>query len=136
MGKGISTINTTLYSGTTQGSLTKVCPIKSYPDMGGAPEMLQTTDLEDSMHTYTPGVQDLGGGLEFTANFDKTEFAAIKGMKGTEQFFELRMGESGADGVFSWKGEIDVYMTGGEVNAVREMVVVCTPSTEITFAAS
>ena len=136
MGKGISTINTTLYAGAAQNSLTKVCPIKSYPDMGGAPEMLQTTDLEDSMHTYTPGVQDLGGGLEFTANFDKTEFAAIKSMKGTEQFFELRMGESGADGVFSWKGEIDVYMTGGEVNAVREMVVVCTPSTETTFAAS
>ena len=136
MGKGISTINTTLYAGAAQNSLAKVCPIKSYPDMGGAPEMLQTTDLEDPMHTYTSGVQDLGGGLEFTANFNKTEYATIKAMKGTGQFFELRMGEDGADGVFSWKGEIDVYMTGGEVNAVREMVVVCTPSTEITFAAS
>lgn len=136
MGKGMSTINTTLYASESKsGTYEKVCPIKSYPDMGGAPEMLQTTDLEDDMHTYTPGVQDLGGGLEFTANFNAADYAKIKGMKGKDLFFQLRMGKDGADGVFDWEGEIDVWMAGGEVNAVRDMTVISTPSTVIGFTA-
>ena len=97
--------------------------------------MLQTTDLEDDMHTYTPGVQDLGGGLEFTANFNATDYAKIKNMKGTSYFFQLRMGVDGADGVFDWEGEIDVWMAGGEVNAVRDMTIISTPSTVIGFTA-
>ena len=30
-------------------SYTNLCPIKEYPDMGGEPELLDTTSLSDSM---------------------------------------------------------------------------------------
>ena len=135
MGAGKSTINTTLFSGTSAESLTKVCKIKSYPDLGSAPNTLQTTDLEDTSHTYTFGVQDTGS-LEFTANYDATSYASVKAMAGTTRYFELRFGDAGADGKFTWQGEIDVYVTGGDVDAIREMVIVSVPSTVITFTGS
>lgn len=135
MGAGKSTINTTLFSGTSAESLTKVCKIKSYPDIGSAPNTLQTTDLEDTSHTYTFGVQDAGS-LEFGANYSATDFASIKALVGTTRYFELRFGDNGADGKFNWQGEIDVYVTGGEVDGIREMVIVSVPSTVITFTGS
>ena len=57
MGVGISTIKTVLKSrehGTT-GTYAKLCNIKSYPQLGGAPENLETTDLEDTAQTFCPG---------------------------------------------------------------------------------
>lgn len=46
----MSTINTFLYRDSAQ-----LCRIKSYPDIGGAPDMLETTDLEDFIQTFVPG---------------------------------------------------------------------------------
>ena len=85
MGAGKSTINTTLFSGTSAESLTKVCKIKSYPDLGSAPNTLQTTDLEDTSHTYTFGVQDTGS-LEFTANYRTRKFTADLNLTWTHTF--------------------------------------------------
>ena len=53
--KGYSTINTVLKFGTAQGSLTKLCKIKSYPALGGEPEQIEITDLEDTMQTFVLG---------------------------------------------------------------------------------
>ena len=51
--KAYSTINTVLKTATTStGTYSKLCKIKSYPDLGGAPENLETTDLEDSFQTF------------------------------------------------------------------------------------
>ena len=46
----MSTISTSLFRG---GS--KMCRIKSYPDLGGTPDLLETTDLEDTWQTFVPG---------------------------------------------------------------------------------
>ena len=35
----------------------KLVDIKSFPDLGGAPELLETTTLSDSMQTYIEGIQ-------------------------------------------------------------------------------
>ena len=37
----------------------KLIDIKEFPDLGGAPEMLETTTLSDKMQTYIPGIQSL-----------------------------------------------------------------------------
>ena len=50
----------------------KLIDIKEFPDLGGAPEMLETTTLSDKMQTYIPGIQSLDS-LEFTANYGETE---------------------------------------------------------------
>ena len=58
---------------------TKLVDIKDFPDLGGAPEMLETTTLSDKMQTYIPGIQSLDA-LEFTANYTKTDFTTLKAL--------------------------------------------------------
>lgn len=135
MPKAHSTINTVLKFGATSTGLTQLCKIKSYPDLGGAPDTIETTDLEDTTQTFVAGVQSLDT-MEFTANYTSEAYDAAKANERTAGYFELDFGASGADGIFTWQGEYVVYATGGEVNGVREMVIVVTPSTVITKTTS
>lgn len=130
MSAGLSTINTVLKAGATSGALQKLCKIKTYPQLGGEPEQIETTDLEDTMQTFVPGVQQVES-MQFTANFDKTKYEEINESAGKEQVYELNFGEGGKDGVFSWKGQHSVFVNEGEVNGVREMTITVTPSTII-----
>lgn len=128
--KAVSTIGTVLKAGTDKSSLAQLCKIKSYPDLGGAPEQLETTDLEDDSQTFVDGVQSRDT-MEFTANYTKESYDAVKEKEGTEQKYQLEFGKNGEDGIFSWTGTHSVRATGGEVNGVREMVITCTPSSKI-----
>lgn len=129
--KAYSTINTVLKAGASAQALTKLCKIKSYPDLGGAPDTLETTDLEDSQQTFVPGVQSIDQ-MEFTANYTPEDYAAVVASANTEQTYQLEMGDNGAQGKFTWTGQHSVYVNGGDVNAVREMTIVVTPSSQIT----
>ena len=135
--KAYSTIGTVLKCGdpVESGSPTfaQLCKIKSYPDLGGAPDTIETTDLEDTMQTFVPGVQSLEN-MEFTCNYSPEAYAAVVAAQpasGSEKVYRLEMGASGAQGIFQWNGTHTVYVTGGDVNAVREMVITVTPSTAI-----
>lgn len=128
--KAVSTINTVLKAGAAKASLAQLCKIKSYPDLGGTPEQLETTDLEDTMQTFVDGVQSVDT-MEFTANYTKETYESVLESAGTEQKYQLEFGNAGADGIFSWTGTHSVRVTGGEVNGVREMVITCTPSSKI-----
>ena len=128
--KAVSTVGTVQKAGTAKSSLAQLCKIKSYPDLGGAPEQLETTDLEDDSQTFVDGVQSRDT-VEFTANYTKESFDAVKAKEGIEQKYQLEFGEAGEDGIFSWTGTHSVRVTGGEVNGVREMVITCTPSSKI-----
>jgi len=130
--KGVSTINTVLKMGETTPS--KVCPIKSYPDLFGSPDQIEITDLEDEEQKFVPGVRSMDS-MEFTANFTLTTFKAVKALEGTDLKFELDFGEDGADGKFTWDGQLSVRVSGGDVNSAREMVIAVYPSTDITDAA-
>jgi len=135
-----NTSKTYLYMSSDGSTYTKICDIKNYPDLGGEPELLETTTLSDTQHTYIPGIDGVGDNLDFTANFDKTDFNTIKGYAGTEYYIAVGFGGSGAyanvDCKFTFKGYINVYMNGGDVNAVREMTITITPTTVIGFTAS
>ena len=61
----------------------KLIDIKDFPDLGGAPEMLETTTLSDPMQTFIPGIQSLDA-LEFTANYTKDAFDSLKALEGEE----------------------------------------------------
>lgn len=130
MAGGRSTINTVLKSGATASELTKLCRIKSYPQLGGSPEKIETTDLEDIMQTFVEGVQSIDD-MQFTVNYEKETYASVKSRIKTDKYFQLEFGDNGADGVFSWMGSISQFVNGGEVNGVREATITCTPSTEI-----
>lgn len=130
MAGGRSTINTVLKSGATASELTKLCRIKSYPQLGGSPERIETTDLEDVMQTFVEGVQSVDD-MQFTVNYEKETYDAVNARIKTDKYFQIEFGENGADGKFSWMGSISQFVNGGEVNGVREATITCTPSTEI-----
>lgn len=69
--------------------------------------------------------------MQFTCNYDKEKFDAIKKTANTDQIYELDFGQDGKDGKFSWKGQHDVFVNEGAVNGAREMTLSILPSTEI-----
>lgn len=133
--KAVSTIGTILETSADGTTWTKLCKIKSYPALGGAPEQIETTDLEDDSQTFVPGVQTMDA-MEFTANYTLTDYQAVQTKAGTELSYRLSMGEDGADGVATWQGQHFVFINEGEVNGVREMTISVSPSTKITVAAA
>lgn len=120
----------------------KVIDIKDFPDLGGAPEMLETTTLSDKMQTYIPGIQSLDA-LEFTANYTKEDFTKLKALEGKEESYAVWFGgtesggvltPTGSDGKFGFKGQLSAFPVGGGVNEVVDMTVTIAPSTPITVA--
>ena len=119
----------------------KLIDIKDFPDLGGAPEMLETTTLSDSMQTYIPGIQSLSS-LKFSANYDLDEYKRLKLMEGQEKEFAVWFGgnetagtltPTGDKGKFKFKGFLSVYAKGGGTNEVVGMTVTIAPSTVITI---
>lgn len=118
----------------------KLIDIKEFPDLGGTPEMLETTTLTDRMQTYIPGIQSLDA-MEFSANYTLTEYKKLKQLEGKEEEYAVWLGgtESGEDvtptgseGKFKFKGQLSVFPTGGGVNEVVGMTITIAPSTPIT----
>lgn len=119
----------------------KLIDIKEFPDLGGAPEMLETTTLSDKMQTYIPGIQSLDS-LEFTANYTLEEYKKLKALEGTEKEFAVWFGgteagdtvtPTGDSGKFKFKGSLSVYANGGGTNEVVEMTITIAPSTVISM---
>lgn len=119
----------------------KLIDIKDFPDLGGTPEMLETTTLSDGMQTYIPGIQSLDA-LEFTANYNLEDYKKLKQMKGTEKHLAVWFGgtesgdtvtPTGTDGKFKFKGQLSVYPVGGGVNEVVDMKITIAPSAPITL---
>lgn len=135
MAGGRSTINTVLKMGESAASLSKVCRIKSYPQLGGESENLETTDMEDIMQTFVLGVQQTGA-MQFTINYEKETYDAVKALARKDMFYQLEFGENGADGIFSWKGQHSIFVNEGAVNGIREATISVTPSTEIKDGAA
>lgn len=139
-----STYKTFLMTSTDGSEWTKLVDIKDYPDLGGAPEMLETTTLSDFMQTFVSGIQSLDS-LAFTANYSLEGFKKIVALKGKEQFYAVWFGGTGegsaltpdgSEGKFKFKGTADVYTNGGGVNEVTNMTITIAPSTPIELDGS
>lgn len=121
----------------------KLVDIKDFPDLGGAPEMLETTTLSDKMQTYIPGIQS-NDALEFTANYTQADFATLKALEGSSASYAVWFGGTesggvatpdGSNGKFEFDGELSVHVVGGGVNEVVDMTITIAPSTPITIPA-
>lgn len=127
----ISTHGVTLKWGLTMAAAVKEINIKDFPDLGGAPEMLETTTFNDDSQTYIKGIQSLGA-LEFTVNYTKTDYNKVAEDNNIELFYILEFGANGSEGAFYWKGKHTAYVVGAGVNAVTEMKIAIAPSTKPT----
>ena len=137
-----STYKTYLMHGTTASNVTtyeKLLDIIDFPDLGGTPEMLDTTTLSDKMKTYIMGIQEAEG-LEFNANYDKTAYAALEALANQTEKYAVYFGSDssgnpdGSEGKFTFEGQLSVHVTGAGVNEVRKMLITIAPTTEIAFA--
>jgi hypothetical protein len=117
----------------------KLIDIKSFPDLGGAPEMLETTTLSDSMQTYIPGIQSLEA-PEFEANYTKEDFTKLKALEGEAGEYAVWFGgtetggvatPTGEHGKFEFGGSLSVFPVGGGVNEVVGMTITIALSTPI-----
>jgi hypothetical protein len=136
----ISTYKTYLmYKADSSAEYTKLLDIKEFPDIGGDPEMLETTTLSDKMQTYILGIQSADA-MEFTANYTAADYAKIEAL-GTENEYDFAVyfgGDSageptGDKGKFSFKGQVSLKVNGAGVNEVVEMTVSIAPTSVITF---
>lgn len=141
----ISTYKCFLMSKGASGSdYSKLVDIKEFPDLGGSPELLETTTLSDKAQTYILGIQSVDS-LEFTCNYTIEDFQKIEALKETETEFAVWFGgkesggvvtPDGSYGKFSFKGYAAAAVTGGGVNEVVEMKVTIAPSTPLEFSAT
>ncbi len=120
----------------------KLVDIKDFPDLGGSPEMLETTTLSDKMQTYIPGIQS-NDALEFTANYTKEDYTKLKALEEQEIDLAVWFGGTtngntvtpdGSEGKFEFKGRLSVFVVGGGVNEVVGMTITIAPSTPIVMA--
>lgn len=131
-----------VYSGS---NYSKLCDITEYPDLGGAPELLDATTLSDPMRVYVAGIQDLEG-LEFATNYEASTMTALNALKDTEKSYAVWFGAttstngslvpSGSEGKFSFTGKLTAWVEGHGVNEVRTIRMQIANSSVITFAAS
>ena len=134
----ISTYRTYLmYKASNSADYTKLCDIKSFPDMGGEPERIDVTSLSDGVRKYIAGVQDISSST-FTANYVAADLQRINALSGQQTDFALWFGASGdvgsevptgSNGQYEWTGDIMAYVNGGDVNSPVEMTIVTFPST-------
>ncbi len=136
----ISTYKTFLMKKETE-TWKKVIDIKEFPDLGGAPENLETTTLSDRMQTYIAGIQSLDA-LEFSANYTLEDFKLLQKLEGKTEEYAVWFGgdeagdtvtPSGANGKFKFSGQLSVFPVGGGVNEVVGMTITIAPSTPITL---
>ena len=120
----------------------KLVDIKQSPDLGGTPEMLETTTMSDPMQTFILGIETLSDGLPFTSNYTKADYEKLLALKDQEKEFAVWFGGTeeggvvtpdGSEGKFSFKGRLSVYVNGHGINEVVNMTVTIAPSTPITM---
>ena len=117
----------------TTSTYEKLIDIKDFPDLGGAPEMLETTTLSDAMQTYIEGIQS-SDALEFTANYTKEDYTKLNALKGKKESYAVYFGEEGTNGKFEFDGYLSARVNGGGVNEVVGMTISIAPATEITIS--
>lgn len=136
----ISTYKTFLMKKETE-TWKKVIDIKEFPDLGGAPENLETTTLSDRMQTYIAGIQSLDA-LEFSANYTLEDFKTLQKLEGKTEEYAVWFGgdeagatvtPTGANGKFKFGGQLSVFPVGGGVNEIVGMTITIAPSTPITL---
>ena len=113
------------YKKSGEQTYTKLDGLQEFPDIGGAPEQIDITTLDDSMMHYMNGLKDAGS-MEFTFLFDKKDnaesnFQVLCGLEdaGESVSWEVKL-PTGTK--FHWDGEVAVTLSGDGVNAAVHFV--------------
>ena len=112
----------------------KVAGLQSIHDIGGAPEQIDITTLDDAMTHYMNGLKDVGS-MEFTFLYDKQDnassnFQTLCGLEdaGNVVSWEVKL-PTGTK--FHWDGEVSVTLSGDGANAALHFVANIGVATDI-----
>ena len=129
----INSVGVALKWGTTPITA-KVVSIKDFPDIGGSPDVLDATDLDDTATSNILGLptQSL---MEFTCNYTKAEYEATIEHAGENLYYAMCLGNTeGSEGTFTFEGQHQAMLVGKGVNEVLEMRVYVAPKTRPVLA--
>ena len=136
----INTSMTFLMKGTLSGSTVvyeKFLDITSSPDLGGNSNKLDATTLSDKAHVYINGIEDNGDAIEFGHNYEWADYKKAYAEKGTDNYWAVYMGvdsndePDGHDGIWEFKGDMEVTKNGNDVDNVSTMTSRITLSTPV-----
>lgn len=139
----ISTYMTFLMLGSTASTPTysKLVDIQTTPDMGGDPDMLETTTMSDRAKTYIPGLINTPEGLQFETNYNAAAYQELEALRNTKRHYSVWLGgtenadgtvtPTGTNGKFDFDGRLSVALLGGETNAVQKMRITIAPESQI-----
>ena len=116
----------------------KLVDIINYPDLGGAPEMIDVTTLSDPQIRNILGIQSADS-MEFDILYEPESFKKLKDKEGQTLHLAIYLGATGSTpdgslGKFTFDGMMSVYLAGGNVNEARKAKLTIAASTEISFA--
>ena len=141
----ISTYKTFLMHSIDGVTYEKLIDIKSFPNLGGTPEQLETTTLSNRTQTFINGIQQLDS-FEFTANYTLADYQRLLPFEGKDEHYAVWLGgndgegggeptPTGEHGKYVFKGAMSVFPTGGGVNEVVGLTITIAASTSITLKA-
>lgn len=125
--KAISTLGIQLLCGASASALKELCRIKDYPDLIGAPNTIDVTDLQDEQQTFIPGIKT-SDTMSFTANYTKESYDAVEALAGQDKFYAIRLSDGSG---WSWQGQHTLGVPGHGVDEPVEFTVNCTNSTPV-----
>ena len=127
---GTSTVGAKLsVSDTSGGTYTEIPGLQEIPELGGDPEQIDVTTLEDTVKRSIPGVQDLGD-LAFTFLYDKTNFLALKAGLDTTTTYHWKVEFN--DGLqVTFEAIPNIKLSGGGSNAALTFTINMSLQSEI-----
>jgi hypothetical protein len=124
--KGITLGYKTLGSST----FTTLTNLQEIPDLGGDVEAIEITTLADGAHMYTDGIKNYGDSLAFKFLYEKTQFATLNGLAGSNSWkVALPDGEA-----CSFSGSASVKLDGVGTNAALTYTLSIKPDSEMIWA--
>ena len=106
--------------------------IKDTPVILAKRSSVETTTLSDDARTYIPGIRETAESFDFTANYDAAIFETLNGLDEVQKCALVFSDGSG----YTWDGNISASVNEAAIDAVLEMTISITPTTEPKWSKS
>ncbi|MCL6456917.1 MAG: phage tail protein [Gorillibacterium sp.] len=120
---GLLSKDTELHYKSGTSAWARIDHLMSVPDMGGDPEQVEVTTLQDGVKKYISGIKDPGS-LDFQFLYDNStvtsNFRILKGLEGTTHEFKVIFPDTSE---WAFSAQASVKMDGAEVNAALTFTV-------------
>lgn len=127
----ISSYKVELLKGNDSSTYEKFSDIKSFPDLMGDPNTIETTTLSDDQQTFIPGIKT-GDTLQFVCNYSSDLATKVKAIEGQDTAWQVKFSDGST---FTFKGAVSMGIPGKGVDEVLELNLNIVPSTVVTFSA-